>query len=210
MNDEHPSVHELRAALIEAASRAVPGPDCPEPHALWAVADGSGEPSVLDHVAACGSCQEAIRLARELARAPTSNVVALPSRRWTPVAVIGGALAAGIIGVLLLRTPAPEPAPDVMRGDLDVPLRALSGDRLPRAAAELRWTAGPEGTVYDVRVMNERLDTLAEATELDEPRWTIPAAALADDEDGALQWQVTARTPDGRRMQSPTWTVQIE
>lgn len=206
---EHPSDDDLRAALSAAAIHAAPTPDCPEPELLWALANGSVDESVLDHVTGCPSCQEAVRLGRVLVSEPAPETAANGSR-WG-IAVLGAALAAGIVGVIVLRPPVETPDADVIRGELAVPLRSATPDAVPRSAAELRWSAGPEGTVYDVRVLDERLQPVAEAVGLQVPHWTIPADRLQHlPAPASLQWRVIARTPEGRQLSSPTWAVRIE
>lgn len=213
---QHPSDDDLRAALSAAAIHATPGPDCPEPARLWELAEGNVDETVLDHVSVCPSCQEAVRLGRVLVseHAGDAKVVELQpaanSSRWG-FAVLGAALAAGIIGVIVLRPPVEAPDVDVIRGELAVPLRSATPDAIPRSAAELRWTEGPEGTVYDVRVLDEQLLPVAEVVGLQVPHWTIPAERLQHlPTPTSLQWRVTARTPEGRRLSSPTWPVRIE
>ena len=212
---QHPSDDDLRAALSAAAIHAAPGPDCPEPARLWELADGNVDETVLDHVSGCPSCQEAVRLGRVLSEPTGDENVGEPETaangsRWG-FAVLGAALAAGIVGVIVLRPLVEAPDADVIRGELAVPIRSDTPDAVPRSAAELRWTAGPEGTVYDVRVLDEQLQPVAEAVGLEVPHWTIPAERLQQlPAPTSLQWRVTARTPEGRRLSSPTWAVRIE
>jgi hypothetical protein len=85
------------------------------------------------------------------------------------------------------------------------------GTKLAHDSFVLRWAAGPEGTVYDVRVTTEDLRVLDRARRLESAELRVPTSALADLESGArIFWQVTAHQPDGRTIESESFLVELE
>ena len=76
--------------------------------------------------------------------------------------------------------------------------------------AVLRWSAGPEGARYDVRVTDTALRAIAGAAALSEPEYQVPLESLADLADGdRILWQVETVLPDGSRSTSETFSARI-
>ncbi len=136
-----------------------------------------------------------------------------PGRRsWIRV---GGGLAALAAGVILaLAIPRLRPAPEPpYRGGEGAAVRSLlpAGSVLERDRAELRWTPGPPGSRYEVRVLTAQGEELAVEGGLDEPRYRIPPGAIAGRPPGdELLWQVTVVGPDGSGTTSPTFTARLQ
>jgi putative zinc finger protein len=212
------SDERLRIAFqAPAADPAPAGSTCPSAADLWgalrAELPEDERRAVVDHVAACPSCAEAWRLGMALSpEVIPAAATAVPARR----AVFGGrpafaslAAAAAVVlalgGLWLWR--APQPAAPGFRGASGA-VRSLleEGEALPREDCRLRWSAGPAGSRYDLRVTTESLQLVATAQGLSEPSYRVPEAALSALPPGSrLLWRVEVVLPDGSREDSPTF-----
>lgn len=217
MTPRDPDVERWADALAARGESASPRDDCPDPDEIWAAsrgeADGSRARDLLDHAATCEACAEAWRLAREVgASLPTSATpaVARPFRLgWAAAAVAAVAVAAVLLPPLLRR----DDGPPVFRREAGLTIESLvpEANPLARDAIVLRWTPGPEGTLYDLSVANERLEPLYEAKGIGEAAHKVPPSAVAEvPPGGRILWRVEARAPDGSRAASPTYFAQIE
>ena len=210
----------LRAALAASIELLGDGGACPDPDRLVASGRGDlapgGDEDVILHIAACTACAAAWRIAREVAG---DRVVEArtPARRTSPyVGWAGLAAAAALIlaaiggsAVLLYPDRSGESAYREQEGDS---LRSLlsESEPLPRERFVLRWTGGPEGTLYDVLVTDERMSTLERGIGLERAELRVPAAALQSVEPGGrVFWQVSAHLTDGRRIESPTFIATV-
>jgi hypothetical protein len=199
---------------------------CPAADELWAGAaralPGTELEALLDHVAACGPCSDAWKIAVDVQREHAlgqerGGVVPFrPRRWWTPVAWAAG-LAASVVLIIQLavpRTPAPSPLPDAgpLRGDQPGAPRALvnEGETLPRGACVLRWTDAGPGAQYFVRVLDEQMAVVARGDWLERAEFTVPVDALARFTSAdRLFWQVEARAADGTRRTSPLYSLRV-
>ena len=216
MSSSPPSPDALRTAFASLAERAVARPDCPEPDRLWAAAAGElppveARPLVL-HTADCAACAEAWRLAREHAASADGSRYEVRPRRW------GGTwlpLAAAVATVTVAIALVPRSARDrpAYRDNGAASLRSLvSEDRpLPRSSFVLRWSPGPAGSRYDVRVATADLAILHRARGLESAEHRVPPSALAALPAGAtVLWQVEAVSADGTRLTSRTFVARLE
>jgi len=99
------------------AGDTAPGADCPPADRIWEAVNGELEPvdaaAVVDHVAACGACAEAWRIARELeTEGAAPRPIPFPAKRHVPgVWPLLAAAATLILAIaawpLLRGTPAP-------------------------------------------------------------------------------------------------------
>jgi hypothetical protein len=225
MSREEVEYHSLREAFAALAAVAGDGSRCPQPERLWASAReelaGSENDEVVLHLGECTACATAWRLARELslpeAAQPRESTSADPGParslwNWVPMAA-AAALVVGV-GVLLVARWSPwNTQPPVYRSQEGRWLETLvpAGSSLPRGAFVLRWTAGPEGTIYDLRVTSEKLEPLARASGLERAQHQVPEGALTPLGAGQrIFWQVTAYLPDGRRVVSRTFVVGLQ
>ena len=211
---------QLRESIASVADLFGNGNDCPEAERL--VLSGRGEltptddEGVLLHIADCTACAAAWRIAREVGprSAPSVHPSArrpLSQRTWVRAAA-AAMLVVGLSAGLYFLAPDRE-SPTVYREQEDDLVRSsLEEDaRLPRDKFVLRWSAGPEGTVYDVLVTSERMEPLSRGLGLDLPEFQLPEETLGGLEAGSrILWQVTAYLPDGRRIESKTFFVRIE
>ena len=107
----------LRRAFAEDAAES--GTDCPPSARIWEAVNGELDPDdaalVVDHVASCGACAEAWRIARELkdAQAPAVVIPFTPKRRASivlPLLAAAATIALAVAGWRVLR-PATLSAP---------------------------------------------------------------------------------------------------
>ena len=218
--DTYP-IRELSAALGRVTQTAGRGERCPAPDRLWDSAreqlSRTDDQAVVLHLAECSACAAAWRLARDLAGAsvvPETFAERPRERRWnwTPLAAAAALLVAIAGGgiYLLSQRPGAAPAYRAQQEDWLQPAAGMEAP-LPRERFVLRWTPGPEGSTYDLRVTTERLALLARVQRLDRAAFQVPSESLRDVASGGrVLWQVTAHLPDGRRTDSQTFIALLE
>jgi hypothetical protein len=152
-------------ALLRAAQRGcgADGRDCPDAATIAALAAGTLESArrdaVLDRVAACAMCADALKLAvdseafaRELARDVQRVTAPAPPRARPRRALPAFALAASVVvavGASLLLSRAP--APDALRGSTLAAVEPVDGATLATAPVRLAWAcAAPAAMTVDV------------------------------------------------------------
>lgn len=197
----------------EGSSRAA---HCPRPERYLKATLGElpvrENRALADHAATCAACTVTWRLAREyVATADLPSARASGIRRWLWPAA---ALAAGMAAVALLGLwQQDRPSSPTLRNQGKSEIRSLlAEDRAyPREELVLRWSPGPEGSRYDVRVTDRRLNHVAGGRSLTEPVFPVPGPQLEAIEGGEqVLWQVEMILPDGRRVVSRTFTARLE
>jgi hypothetical protein len=221
MSEERFTDARLREALAEVADAAGDGRNCPTAERIWLSARRRLEPAeneeVLLHVARCASCALAWRIAQDMDPGRAVEEPAPPVRRtgqrlWIGIAAAALVVAAIGLGIVFRPGPTGEPG-TVYRTQEGAWLRSTfeEGVRLPREEFVLRWTPGPEGTLYDVLVTSETLEPLAREAALESSTYQVPSEALEGLPAGSvILWQITARLPDGRTVESAAHTSVIE
>lgn len=197
---------------------------CPRGEELWDAATGGARSeqleAVLDHVAVCGACTEAWLLAKSLAdeTAPVSAATAptQPAQPHTTGGRAGWAVLIAVAAAFVLMVAWPtEVRPPVevestqYRASSHAMLEPLLADGAVVDASkdlELRWQAVHQGP-YDVRVMTEALEPVAQGSGLEEPSFVVQASILEPLRGTRLLWQVSLRQPDGSSLDSRTFTV---
>jgi hypothetical protein len=216
-------VERLRAAWRAAAEGARPRDDCPPAERLWETLrkelPAEARREVIEHLAGCASCSEAWRLAVEMVpekvpEAPASRAWLpgwLTAHRLVPLAAAAALAAAVGLGLLLTRGPGARQEPGYREDRAPRIVSRVAEDvPLPRSDFRLRWSPGPEGARYDVRLTTESLEPVAAATGLLTPEWLVPESALARVSPGArLLWQVEMRLPGGGRRHSETFVASL-
>jgi hypothetical protein len=223
-------VSESDARLAEAWMTLGPGDGDALPEEMreriWLAVSGQLPPAerqaLVDETIRNPAAAEAWRVAREMWLAARSahegsdaaGPPAAPAKRdgrwaarWLAAAAV---LALGVgLGVWSLsRTPADEFR---AAGEYRVESLVPAGSALPRQAFRLRWTPGPSGSRYTVRVSTEDLRILTTAADLSVPELAVDAAALAPLGPGAtVLWQVDVALPEGDRTSSETFAVRLE
>jgi hypothetical protein len=172
--------------------------------------------------ASCPSCAAAFRLARGLSQekhreeargeaqvVPLSRPVQRPWLRWAaPLAALAAAVA-----LVILVPGGWRNRPEPFRGGEPGEIRShlSEGATLPRGQADLRWSAGPPGARYEVRVLTRDGREIAVESGLEAPQYRIPPSALTGAPAGTLlYWQVRALQPDGKSTVSKTFSVRLE
>lgn len=211
----------LRSALTSLDDLMGNGADCPTAERIWKSATGGLSPTddrtVISHLGDCGSCSSAWSIARELARDEELPEVAAPPtgsiwRHWVPMAV-AASIVMVVISVGVLQIGEPEDREPVYREQVNDWLEEImpADPALSRESCTLRWAPGPEGTVYDLLVMDDRLQPLTRARMLEVPEYTVATVDLESVQAGGnILWRVTAHLPDGRRAVSRTFTTRVE
>jgi hypothetical protein len=209
----------LRAAFRAREPRAGERVEHPSGDDLWAAVRGElgaeRRRAIVDHTAACAACAEAWRLAVEMAPEGIPAVVprvarARPAFHWlAPLAAAAAVAVAVGAGLWQWRAPGSVPA---YRGGGAGEVQSLVGDgeALPRDDFRLRWSAGPEGSRYDLRVTTESLEVVADAAGLAETSYVVPPSALsAVPSGGRVLWRVEVAPPDGGRTASRTFVTRV-
>jgi hypothetical protein len=200
------------------------GERCPDAERIWSSAAESPpagrDDDLLLHLGECGACAAAWRVARELDRDDVAEREARETGRastgWRSARLRWGAaaallIAAAALGVIFIGPWTTEPPVYRTQEGYRLLPSGEDGESLPRGSFVLRWTAGPVGSTYDVRVTSEELDLLARGSRLEQPTFQVPAEALEELPSGArIFWQVTAHLPDGRRVDSASFLALIE
>jgi hypothetical protein len=205
---------DLRREFLELDDEESTGRSCPDPERLWqAVAGRLGQEErteILEHTASCGACAQAWRLAYSLGAADQVRQSGVPAswRRWS---VWGAAAAAVLVLVFGFELAERESRAPTFRRPAVAVIESRIADQktLPRDGAVLRWD-GPEEAFYRLRVMTADLMPLTEARELEAEEYQVPASVLSGVPPGSrIVWQVEARLPDGRRVTSPAFHVEV-
>jgi len=221
MSSDRFTDERLKEAFGQMDGIAERGAGCPSVERLVLSTRGelpaSENKEVYLHITRCPACAAAWRAVRELsadAGIVTAPIAKRPILRhgWARLAAAAVFLIAVIGGAYIILYPDRETAP-VYRTQRDSWLQsALEKEQaLPRESFMLRWTPGPEGTYYDLVVLNERLEPLTERNGLAGPEYRVPSDVLAEIPSGSrILWQVFARVPDGQRIESETFITEIE
>lgn len=222
MSERREEFERLSSAF--AARKQSRGPaDCPDPGQLFEAASGNlardQRLKLLDHVAQCAECTEAWRLAMELGARPVESATESESgvspgsvrrvQHWRSAIAASVVLVAGFAMYLALPVKVDRP----QYRDAAEPLapRALVTGSLPRDRFVLKWSPGPAGSTYSVRLSTADLAPLLEQRNIPDPELTVPASALAQVKSGdTLLWQVEAQLAGGRRIPSETNVVILQ
>lgn len=102
--------------------------------------------------------------------------------------------------------------PDIVRGAAEPALKSTLGDaRQPRASLVLRWVPYAHALRYDVTLATPELRVLFHRSGVELAELAVPAPALEGLPSGArLVWRVEATLEDGRSVESPALTLELD
>lgn len=209
------------ADLAKAFSaREQPAPadrDCPAAADIYEAAAGRlSAPErlrIVDHLTGCAVCARAWRLAAELHTGETDSAAVRHSWRGNSWLLAAAASVVVVLGAaLFLAQPDPQvPDPGFRDGGTPrAPESLLERPVLPREDFRLRWSEGPPGVTYTVRITDAELEPVLVESALAATELRVPPEALKDVEPGErLYWQVEMRMHGGGEVVSPTFTVEV-
>jgi hypothetical protein len=194
---------ETSPADLDLVWRAVSG-ELPAPERRQLVERLATEPALA----------ESWRVADELWRAAPASNRATTRQAWFLAPSWLAAAAVLVIGIAAgLVYQRSAPSDNTLRSSEEYRIESLVPREasLPRDAFRLRWTAGPAGSRYAVRVTTEDLRVLATASDLAVPELGVESAQLSSVTSGArVFWQVDVTLPGGERVSSQTFVVQLQ
>ena len=195
MTGTGPEADDLRRAMSGAAESGTPAPGCPDPESFWEAQRGTLPPAETREGALEG------------------KTTARPAAAGWNVAVAAAAVLLVAAGLVFLVPPGGRDGDVIYRSGRSVEIESTlpEGRPLPREDFLLRWTPGPEGTVYRVDVTTESFEAVAAVDGLAATEWRVPERALAGVGSGSrLYWRVEGLPPDGRPVRSETFVVTLE
>ena len=219
MTDHRASDERLRAAFQSLGDTAHDPPAPEDMERIWRAASGELPPEerreLVDRMATESGLAESWRLAHELQRgvAPAQGADVRHGRWWMQRWVAVAALVLLTVGIAVTVQRTRSGDGDTLRDSRRVQVESLvpADTALPRNAFRLRWTPGPEGSRYDVRVTTEDLRLLATAMDLIDPELVVDADALATlAPRSRVFWQVDMKSPAGETVASPTFIIRVE
>jgi hypothetical protein len=208
----------LRAAF-RAREPSDGGGEHPSGDHLWSAVRGelpaAERRRIVDHTAACATCAEAWRVAVEMN--PQGIPAAAPATRpraampWLAPLAAAAALAVALGAAFWPGRVAAPDGPGYRGGNpAEVQSLVADGEELPREDFRLRWSAGPEGSRYDLRVTSEALEVLVDASDLAETSYVVPPSALTPvPPGGRVLWRVEVVAPDATRTASRTFVARV-
>ncbi|WP_291982078.1 hypothetical protein [Luteitalea sp.] len=215
---EQPDVERLRAALASLGDDAQ-WPDADAERlfsALHGEMSAEERRALVDELIRNPRAAAMWRLARELppddAEMAGAAGVEAPRRQAPWVWLSMAATLFLAVGTIWQIADQPREAPVYRSGDTrHIESLLHDGDRLPRSAAILRWSA-IDGARYRVRVLTPDLQVLDESANLDTAMYRLSPETLAGiPPGGRLLWQVEARTTGAAPIVvSPTFSTMLE
>jgi hypothetical protein len=215
---EFESDARLRGAFATLAESPAPEVSDEVRERIWLAVSGElpadERRELIERMASDPASAEAWRVAHQLWLASQGWVEPViaptPTRRWwSPrLAAAAALLIATTVGVVALLN---RPPVDEFRASTAYTVQSLvAADALPRGEFRLRWTPGPEGSRYQIRVTTDELRVLATAADLADAELVVAPDALRSLPDGAtVFWQVDVSLPTSERIASPTFAVRV-
>lgn len=217
MSDRH-DVEALRRGFHSLADEAPGECSAADLAAVWSAVrgelDADARRALVDRLASDPALAEAWRVAQALGSpdAPVVAAVSAPRPSWPAPWLAAAALV--ILGVsAALLVPQLRRSEPMLRqpGVYTVDSLLVPEATIPRDAFALRWTAGPDGSRYRVRVTTEDLRVIATASDLTAPVFRVPPDDLAAvPAGGVVFWQVDVTLPANARVSSRTFVTRVQ
>ena len=220
MTDRHARDEELRKAFQSLADTTRKEPSPADVDLVWRALSeelpASERRALVERMASDPALAETWRAAHELSReAAPSTASAARGRAWAPPFWMTTAAAVLLVGIgigvtLQLSRSASE---DTYRNAAPYVVNSLvpSDATLSRDAFRLRWSPGPQGARYNVRVTTEDLNVLTTVSDLTTAEYVVSPDRLSTLPSGArVFWQVDVVLPEGDTTSSQTFSVKVQ
>ncbi len=217
MKDRPEEIERLGRALESGAGQAGGGDEPVPPGRIWDAVEGRLAPEEVADLAEraardpelAADWRLAVAVQRERQAGTGGRVTAFPRRRWRGLVLAAAAALALVVAVPVIRQHLATREVQY-RGEAGEAIRRLESAWTADGGMVLRWACTLPGARFDVLVSDEHLHTLAAAEALEGTSFTVPAPKLHGLAPGSqILWQVTAVTPDGRRIPSPTFIEHV-
>ena len=213
MSDAQREFENLARAFAEREGKHATSA-CPPAEQLFEAASGGLDREqrlkIVDHVSQCAECTQAWRLAMEVGARPVSSGADSGRARISNFAMAASVILAVGLTTYFVRQ-GPEESPQYRDAAHRLAPVSRTGDKLSRNSAALRWSPGPKGSTYAVRLTTADLVLVLEKQDITSVELAVPAAVLEKMRSGEqLLWQVEVRLPDGQRIESETYVVTLE
>ncbi len=214
MSDVRREFETLARAFAAREGKHDPSSACPPAEQLFEAASGGLDREqrlkIVDHVSQCAECTQAWQLAMELGARPVSSRGEAGRARVPKFAVAASLILAVGLTTYFVRQGHQE-SPQYRDAAHRLAPASRTGDRLSRNSAVLRWSPGPEGSTYAVRLTTADLVLVLERQDITGVELAVPAAVLEKLPPGEqLLWQVEVRLPNGQRVTSQTYVVTLD
>ena len=214
MSDARREFETLARAFAEREGRRSTSSACPPAEQLFEAASGGLDREqrlkMVDHVSQCAECAVAWRLAMELGARPASPLAESGRARVSRYAMAASVILAAGLTTYFVRQ-GHEAPPQYRDAPHQLAPVSRTGDKLSRNSAVLRWSPGPEGCTYAVRLTTADLIPVFEKQDITSEELAVPAAMLEKLPSGEqLLWQVEVRLPNGQRIASETYVVTLD
>jgi hypothetical protein len=215
VTDRHLTDEELRQAFQSLGQTSREEPSAADLDQVWrAVAEqlpAEERRALVDRMARDAALAESWRVARDLYREAPRGAGSTRVRRSIPswMAAAAALLVAVGIGVILRIS---TPVDDAFRNSDHVVNSLVPSDAaLSRDAFRLRWTPGPTGSRYHLRVTTADLKVLTTVSDLTTPEFVVSRDLLSTMTAGSqVFWQVDVVLPEGNTVSSPTFVVKVQ
>jgi hypothetical protein len=220
VTDRREADERLREAFQSLGGTSREEPSEEELDRIWRAVSGElpapERRDLVDRMASDPALAEAWRVAQELWRAAPQRASAATMhdvRWWTrswfaAAAAVLIAVAAGVL-FQLSRPPGEDTYRDPGRYVVESLVQPET--TLSRHAFRLRWTPGPAGSRYHVRVTTEDLRVLETVSGLDVPELVLDRDALSSVAPGSrVLWQVEVTLPEGDTASSETFVARVQ
>jgi hypothetical protein len=219
VTNRHAPDEELRKAFQSLGDTSREEPSSADLDQVWrAVSEelpAVERRALVDRMATDPALAESWRVAQELYRETPRSTraatipVGFRTLSWMPAAAVL-LIAIGIGVIVQLSRPTVQ---DTFRDSERYVVESLvqSDTTLPRNAFLLRWTPGPEGSRYHVRVTTDDLQVLTTVSDLTTPELEVAGDLLSTVAPGSpVFWQVDVMLPEGSTVSSPTFVVNVQ